>query len=361
KPVVVGITTLGIDHVNILGKTIAEIAEQKAGIMKPNVPIFTVTQQESAMKVLRKKAEIVKCPLFLSPPLEAYEETISLKIQGTIQNVNASLALQLTNTWLKQMKYLEPLQFNACDFSNDLNETQYVPIPMASIFHIGSNTKGALESCVWPGRFQTVEKEKLTFYLDGAHTQQSIKHCVRWFEHASTHKTNLNKQSILRVLLFNCTGERKAESLLDPLADIHFDLVMFCPNRINVMKDASSDLSNFMVDPEKEIQQCITNKEIWCHLMRSLYENELSVSASNSSIKSESRPSITINDNSLLFPSISEALNFISSPETLNNGKMSASNTNGAFSDFVKNADHIQVLITGSLHLVGGVLSLIDT
>ncbi|GFS37716.1 folylpolyglutamate synthase, mitochondrial [Trichonephila inaurata madagascariensis] len=265
KPVAVGISTLGIDHVSILGTTIPEIAEQKAGIFKPNVPAFTVPQPEGAMRVLCKKAHAVKCPLLLSPPLEAYEKTICLGMQGAVQNINASLALQLTNT-----------------------------------------------------------------------------------------------QSVLRILYFNCTGERKAESLLDPLADICFDLVIFSPNRINVMKDASSDLSNFMVDPEKEIQQCVINKEIWCHLMRSLYENELSISSGNaSSIGSELRTKATVNDNALQFPSISNALDFIFSSESLN--KAHSSDISSALYDLVKNADHIQVLVTGSLHLVGGVLSLIDT
>ncbi|PRD34746.1 UNVERIFIED_CONTAM: Folylpolyglutamate synthase [Trichonephila clavipes] len=360
KPVVVGISTLGIDHVSILGTTIPEIAEQKAGIFKSNVPAFTVPQPKGAMRVLCKKAHAVKCPLLLSPPLEAYEKTICLGMQGAVQNINASLALQLTNTWLKQAKCHEDVYMT---YSDDImnEESSHIPLQMAQTFNINTETQDALENCVWPGRFQTLERGKLTFYLDGAHTLQSIRHCARWFEDLSEmHKINMQKQTVLRILYFNCTGERKAESLLDPLADICFDLVIFSPNHINVMKDASSDLSNFMVDPEKEIQQCVINKEIWCHLMRSLYENELSISSGNaSSIGSGLRTKATVNDNALQFPSISNALDFIFSSESLN--KAHSSDISSALYDLVKNADHIQVLVTGSLHLVGGVLSLIDT
>ncbi|GBN81581.1 Folylpolyglutamate synthase, mitochondrial [Araneus ventricosus] len=356
RPVAVGITTLGIDHVNILGETIAEIAEQKAGILKPNVPAFTVPQQESAMRVLREKAAAVKCPLLLSPPVEAYENAISLGIQGIVQNVNASLALQLTNTWLRQGKGLEPLQDIYHNFSSQLlNEESHLPILMANTFLINSNTKR---------RFQTVKKGKVNFFLDGAHTLQSMKYCARWFaEESLRHRENTANQTVLRILLFNCTGERKAESLLDPLADISFDVVMFSPNRINVMKDASSDLSNFMVEPEKEIQQCVTNKEIWCHLMRSLYENELSASsASMFSPRVETMTNCSMTDNTLLFPSISNALNFIFSPESVSkNDKINTSTIDSSICKLVKNADNIQVLVTGSLHLVGGVLSFIDT
>ncbi|GBM46631.1 hypothetical protein AVEN_181208-1 [Araneus ventricosus] len=138
---------------------------------------------------------------------------------------------------------------------------------------------------------------------------------------------------------------------------------MFSPNRINVMKDASSDLSNFMVEPEKEIQQCVTNKEIWCHLMRSLYENELSASsASMFSPRVETMTNCSMTDNTLLFPSISNALNFIFSPESVSkNDKINTSTIDSSICKLVKNADNIQVLVTGSLHLVGGVLSFIDT
>ena len=53
----VGITSLGIDHTNLLGSTIEEIAWQKAGIMKPGSITFTVDQQPTgALKVLKQRA-----------------------------------------------------------------------------------------------------------------------------------------------------------------------------------------------------------------------------------------------------------------------------------------------------------------
>jgi folylpolyglutamate synthase len=53
----VGITSLGLDHTNVLGSTIEEIAWQKAGIMKPGSIAFTVDQQPTgALKVLKQRA-----------------------------------------------------------------------------------------------------------------------------------------------------------------------------------------------------------------------------------------------------------------------------------------------------------------
>jgi len=74
KPVVTGVTALGLDHVSVLGKTIEEIAWQKAGIYKvallllaivpalshtcqEGVPALTVEQPEEGMAVLKRVAE----------------------------------------------------------------------------------------------------------------------------------------------------------------------------------------------------------------------------------------------------------------------------------------------------------------
>ncbi|CAK9160233.1 unnamed protein product, partial [Ilex paraguariensis] len=55
-PVVCGITSLGYDHMEILGNTLGEIAGEKAGIFKLGVPAFTVPQPDEAMRVLEAKA-----------------------------------------------------------------------------------------------------------------------------------------------------------------------------------------------------------------------------------------------------------------------------------------------------------------
>ncbi|MBW8016407.1 MAG: bifunctional folylpolyglutamate synthase/dihydrofolate synthase [Planctomycetes bacterium] len=62
-PAVVGITSISIDHQNLLGDTIVHIAKEKAGVIKRGVPVITVPQQPDAMKVLKKHASSVKAPL----------------------------------------------------------------------------------------------------------------------------------------------------------------------------------------------------------------------------------------------------------------------------------------------------------
>ena len=53
---VCGIASLGLDHIQILGNTIEQIAWQKAGIFKRGVPAVTAPQLPEAMRVLNERA-----------------------------------------------------------------------------------------------------------------------------------------------------------------------------------------------------------------------------------------------------------------------------------------------------------------
>lgn len=61
-PAVVAITSLGLDHTDILGATIEEVAAEKAGVIKAGVPTVSAPQPEAAARVLRGAAAYVKAP-----------------------------------------------------------------------------------------------------------------------------------------------------------------------------------------------------------------------------------------------------------------------------------------------------------
>ncbi len=69
KPVVCAITTLGLDHTEILGDTIEQIAFEKAGIIKPGVPLVVADNPTSAREVLAERAAEVGAPLLSAPPV----------------------------------------------------------------------------------------------------------------------------------------------------------------------------------------------------------------------------------------------------------------------------------------------------
>ncbi len=65
-PAVVGITSISIDHQNLLGPTLEHIAREKAGIIKKGIPVYTVPQDPMALKAIKKQATTVKAPLVVT-------------------------------------------------------------------------------------------------------------------------------------------------------------------------------------------------------------------------------------------------------------------------------------------------------
>ncbi len=63
EPELVGITSISIDHQNLLGPTLDSITKEKAGVIKKGVPVITVSQEPEAMRILKKLACSQKAPL----------------------------------------------------------------------------------------------------------------------------------------------------------------------------------------------------------------------------------------------------------------------------------------------------------
>lgn len=127
------ITSIGMDHMNLLGNTLAEIATHKAGIMRKNAPTITVAQTNEAMEALSKIADKLGTSLIVA-------DTVRMKTK--YQEINAGLAIevinQLSDMWPCLKEYDEAL--------------------LTEIF----------ESAVCFGRFFTVGEAPL-FIVDGAH------------------------------------------------------------------------------------------------------------------------------------------------------------------------------------------------
>ena len=147
-PMVCGISSLGFDHLAILGRTLPEIAYQKAGIIKPRVPVVSVLQEAEAMAVIESCARACGSNLWITDTWDNAPSDLKaarLGLEGEHQKANAMLALQLCRTWLREK------------------------------FDLQLAKKG-LELCRWPGRAQVVPwKQDLTYYFDGAHTPESIQ------------------------------------------------------------------------------------------------------------------------------------------------------------------------------------------
>ncbi|XP_037652789.1 folylpolyglutamate synthase, mitochondrial isoform X4 [Choloepus didactylus] len=363
KPVVCGVTSLGIDHTSLLGDTMEKIAWQKGGIFKHGVPAFTVLQPEGPLAVLRDRAQQVSCPLYLCPPLEALEEEgppLTLGLAGEHQRSNAALALQLARCWLQHQDYQGLGELKAS------RPNLLWQLPQAPVFQPTSHMRQGLRDTEWLGRTQVLRHGPLTWYLDGAHTASSVQACVRWFRQALRGRERPSHGREMRVLLFNATGDRDPEALLKLLQPCQFDYAVFCPNLTEVSSMGNADQQNFTVTLDQVLLRCLTHQQHWSHLTEEQACPALWGPPSLEPDGPEPHPPHTHSASSLVFSCISHALQWItqgrdpvfqppSPPEDFFAHPVASSGASA-----LREAAAVHVLVTGSLHLVGGVLRLLE-
>ena len=137
------ITNVQFDHQKWLGETLASIAREKAGIIKPGVPVITGATTPEALAVITETARrensplsVVPAPAARRPPLD----TLTLPLLGQHQKMNAAIALET-------VEVLQP----------------QVPVAAATV-------RQGLERVQWPGRLQLVTRPSgQQILLDGAH------------------------------------------------------------------------------------------------------------------------------------------------------------------------------------------------
>jgi dihydrofolate synthase / folylpolyglutamate synthase len=87
-PEVCGITRISKDHMHVLGDTLALIAGEKAGIIKPDVPVYVSPQLKNPHRVIRETAAARHAPLHWVEPLREF----SIPLIGRHQQINAAVA-----------------------------------------------------------------------------------------------------------------------------------------------------------------------------------------------------------------------------------------------------------------------------
>ncbi len=134
------ITNIAFDHEQWLGDTLAKIAAEKAGIIKPGVPAVSAVDEPEALRVIERAAREKSARLTRVQPPHAARLTPHASLLGDHQNKNAALALAT-------VEILQPT----------------IPIAAEQIRH-------GLVAVNWPGRLQLVTRpDGQKVLLDGAH------------------------------------------------------------------------------------------------------------------------------------------------------------------------------------------------
>lgn len=165
-PVLSIITNVGHDHMEILGDSLEQVAAEKAGIIKPGVPVVTACEQPEVLRVIERTAKGKNASLYAMDrqfhyepvseavnrqtfhwegPFQRYED-VTVGLNGYHQLKNASVALMA----------LEVLR-------------QYYALVLEE-----GNVREGFASAKWPGRLEMVSEEPRVL-LDGAHNPEGAE------------------------------------------------------------------------------------------------------------------------------------------------------------------------------------------
>lgn len=238
-PIVSVITTIGLDHMQILGESLVEIASQKAGIIKPNVPVVAGKIPEKALQIIQTIAENNRSPIkifkkdywsskcqtlptwgeqFTFEDEYIYLNQIQIKMLGQHQIENAMVALEALQTYCHQTG----LKLNH------------------------EATRRGLKTAFWPGRMEKISDSPM-IVLDGAHNEPAIRRLIE------TINADFKQQEI--HLIFAVLQDKAVSnmiSLLDDLPNVRIILTTFDNPRAVKTKELQS-----------YVKSGITIKEHW--------------------------------------------------------------------------------------------------
>ncbi len=211
SPEAVAITGIGLDHCDFLGKTLGEIASEKAGIIKDGVPVVSAAQEAPAMKVIRDKARKRGAPLFTygeSFTSELMSETFGgisfryfgerlnrdfdVPLAGRHQMINASLAAKTAEILMEKYSGLK------CDIGKGLSAVR------------------------WPGRLEMVNDDPPVL-IDGAHNPQAALALSAYLREVAFSRYKRV------VLVVGTMGDKDIDGILVPLLPLASEIVFTAP------------------------------------------------------------------------------------------------------------------------------------
>ncbi|MBW5172412.1 bifunctional folylpolyglutamate synthase/dihydrofolate synthase [Streptococcus pneumoniae] len=250
QPILTGITTIGLDHVALLGDTLEAIAEQKAGIIKQGIPLVTGRIAPEALAVIDRIAEGKDAPRL------AYGTDYQVRHQESVVTGEVFDYTSAVRQGRFQTSLLGLYQIENAGMAIALLDTfcQEDGRELASNDFLGQ----ALEETSWPGRLEIVSRDPLMI-LDGAHNPHAIKALLVTLQErfADYHKE----------ILFTCIKTKALEDMLDLLGampDTELTLTHFADSRAtdeSVLKEAAKSRNLSYQDWHDFLDQNLTDKK----------------------------------------------------------------------------------------------------
>ena len=250
QPIATVITSIGMDHTEILGDTIEKIAWEKAGIIKPGVPVIYDGHCGEAEKVIQKKARELGSPTY---PLNSSMYEILVNTEKSIDfslNCGYYEHTKVTVPYLAQYQVINSaLALLAMD---RIDSEREIPVELRV---------KAIRDTKWQGRMETVMPGVI---FDGAHNADGVQEFVKTVQ-------RVQKDHRI-VLLFSAVVEKNFEQMIETICrqtsldavvvtEIHNDRIVPAGELAGIFRKYTDAPVNAVADISEAFEEALREKE----------------------------------------------------------------------------------------------------
>ena len=201
------ITGIGLEHTEILGYSLEEIAKEKAGIIKPGIPVVVAGVEKDILKFFKKEAEKSGSRLITAD-------------YGDVSNVSVSaenVDFSFENEYYKNVSFTVPAPAVYEAFNAGTALTAAAVLKGSGVFKNFSGKllesditgfKRALGKTLWEGRMEKISSDT---YVDGAHNPQGIERFLQSVAGFASGKKN--------ILLFSVVSGKNFRDMVKLITD----------------------------------------------------------------------------------------------------------------------------------------------
>lgn len=188
-PLISVITNISLEHTDILGHTIEEIAFEKAGIIKQGKPLITAAEDQRALGVFEKRCQDLDCPCYrVYPPREAAGQPVDQRPVSIMKQITEEgqifdyygFNFEQPDLFISLRGKYQLLNAATALAAVELLSEEGFTVSRAAIL------KGLAETS-WPGRLELLQKEPLVI-MDGAHNPAAMEKLAEAIPHYFNYK-----------------------------------------------------------------------------------------------------------------------------------------------------------------------------
>lgn len=228
-PILQVITSISFDHTNLLGNTLSEIAAEKAGIIKENIPTVIYPQEEEVLRIIESKCEDMNSKLYIID-----KEDVQLT---EIINEDKPYQVLLVKGIFHNFKVLLPL-LGEHQIINMLLALKSIDILQPQVKISQEVLIKSLKEVTWKGRLEVLDCNPYTV-IDGAHNLQGIQ----------TLRENIKKYFKYKdlYLILGILADKDVKQMISIIAPIAKKVYAVTPhsNRAELSEDLRNEIINY--------------------------------------------------------------------------------------------------------------------